>query len=122
MYIIYIFVNYIWYIKILVHAVMYITYMYLWRMSYVDSRFNFHDFGDGFDNLIAHALFCTLESEDVRDMSYGGLRFGSLDKVIKVADLGCLNEGKAWGLGGLEDCSSGRARRAWSSQDEAWRQ
>ena len=72
--------------------------------------------------MITHALSCTLESEDVKDMSYGGLRFGSLDEVIKVDDLGCPNEGKARGLGGLEDCSSGRARRARLSQDETARQ
>ena len=42
--------------------------------------------------------------------------------MIKVDDLGCLNEGKARGLEGLEDYSSGRARTAQSSQDETARQ
>ena len=64
------------------------------HLEFVESRPNSHDYGDGFDHLIAHALSCTLENEDVRDMSYGGLRFGSLDEVIKVDDFGCLNEGK----------------------------
>ena len=55
---------------------------------FVESRANSHEIGDRFDHLIAHALSFTLKSEDVRDMSYGRLRFGSLDEVIKVDDLG----------------------------------
>ena len=78
-----------------------------------------HDISDGFDHLIAHALSCTFKSEDVRDTSYGGLRFGSLDEVMKVNDLGCLNEGKTRILEGFENCSSGRACMARSSHKVA---
>ena len=39
-----------------------------------------------FDHLIAHALSCTLESEEVSVLDYEGLKFGSLDEVIKVED------------------------------------
>ena len=75
----------------------------------VESRANSHDLGDGFDHLIAHALSCTLESENVRDMSYGGLRFGSLDEVIKVDGLGYLNEAKTRKSWRFVGSSSGRA-------------
>ena len=51
------------------------------------SRSNSHDLGDGFDQLIAHVLSCIIESEDERGMRYGGLRFESLDEVIKVDGL-----------------------------------
>ena len=57
--------------------------------------------GDDFEHLIAHTLSCTLESEDVSVIEYGRLKFGSLDEVIKVDDLVCINEGK----GVLEDGS-----------------
>ena len=46
-----------------------------------------HAIGEDFEHLIAHALSYTLESEDVSAMEYGGLKFGSLDEVIKVEDL-----------------------------------
>ena len=36
--------------------------------------------GEEFDHRIAHALSCILESEDMSDMGYGGLQFGSLDE------------------------------------------
>ena len=78
-------------------------------LAYVESRPNSHDFGDRFDLLIAHALSCTLESEDVRDMSYEGLRFGSPDEVIKMDGLGCLNEAKTRRSWRFEGSSSGRA-------------
>ena len=42
--------------------------------------------------MVAHTLSCTLKSEDVSVMSYGGLRFGSLDEVIKEDDLVCLDD------------------------------
>ena len=58
--------------------------------------------GEDFEHLTARAVSCTLESEDVSAIEYGGLKFGSLDKVIKVDDdLVCINEGK----GVLEDDS-----------------
>ena len=46
----------------------------------VESRTNSHEFGDAFDHLVVHVLFCTFERKDVSVMGYGGLKFGSLDK------------------------------------------
>ena len=54
--------------------------------------------------MIAHALSCTVESEDVRGMSYGGLRFGSLDEVIKVDGLEWLDVSKGVLKGGGSTC------------------
>ena len=45
-------------------------------------------------------------------MGYGGLRFGSLDKVIKVDDLVCLDDCK--GVPKLA-CSIGRAKQQQQS-------
>ena len=50
--------------------------------------------GEELDHFITHTLSCTLESEDVSVMSYGGLKFGSLNEVIKVDDLVCLDDRK----------------------------
>ena len=41
---------------------------------------------EDFEHLIAHTLSCTLKFEDVSAI-YRGLKFGSLDEVIKVEDL-----------------------------------
>lgn len=47
-----------------------------------------------FDPLIAHAMSCTLEKEDVSAMRYEKLRFGSLQEVIKKLNLDCLERGE----------------------------
>ena len=51
------------------------------------SSFKSQAIGEEFDNF-------TLESEDVSGIRYGGLMFESLDEVIKVYKLVCLDEGK----------------------------
>ena len=58
-----------------------------------------------FEHIIAHALSGTLESEDVSAMEYWELKFGSIDKVIKVEDLMCFNVCKGVVK---EACSSGQ--------------
>ena len=62
--------------------------------KFVESRVNFHDLGDGFNPLIAHALFCTIKDEVVCAKEYGNIRFGSLDEVIKVNRLEWLDVSK----------------------------
>ena len=41
--------------------------------------------------MVVHTLSCTLESENVSIMGYGGLSFGSLDEMIKVDGLTWLD-------------------------------
>ena len=69
-----------------------------------------HAIGEDFQHLIAHALSCTLESEDVSEMEYRGLKFGSLDEVIKVEDLVCFDNSKGMPKKGLLEWSSSMAR------------
>ena len=69
-----------------------------------------HVIGEDFEHLIAHALSCTLESEDVSAMEYEGLKFGSLDEVIKVEDLVCFDNSKGMSKKGLLEWSSLMAR------------
>ena len=57
-----------------------------------------------FEHIIAHALSCTLENEDVSAMEYWELKFGSIDEVIKVEDLMCFDVCKGVAK---EACSSG---------------
>ena len=79
----------------------------------VESRPNSHEVGDGFHHLVAHALSCTLESEDMSIMGYGGLRFVSLDEVIKVEDLVWLDVSNGVSSGAGSTCRAlwlGRAK------------
>ena len=69
-------------------------------------------------SLNCHTLSCTIKDE-VCAKEYESIYFGSFDEVIKVDALGCLNEGKARRLEGLEGGSSGRACRAQSSHKTA---
>lgn len=57
---------------------------------FVESRANFNEIGDGFDHFVAHALSCTLDSEDVSVMGYGSIYFGSFNEVIHEDDWECL--------------------------------
>ena len=50
--------------------------------------------GEEFDHLIPHALSCTFESKDVSIMTYKGLKFESLDEMIKVEDWVCFDDCK----------------------------
>ena len=56
----------------------------------VEARVNFHDISDSLDHLVAHALSCRIKNDDFCVKEYESICFGSLDKVIKVNDLGCL--------------------------------
>ena len=69
-----------------------------------------HTIGEDFVYLIAHIISCTLESEDVSAMDYGGLNFGSLDEDIKVEDLLCFDNTKGMPKKGLLEWSSSMAR------------
>ena len=40
------------------------------ELKCVKLRVNFYNFGDEFNHLVAHALSCTFESEDVSVMGY----------------------------------------------------
>lgn len=69
-----------------------------------------HAIGEDFEHLIAHTLSCTLESEDVSAMEYGGLKLSTLDEVIKVEDLVCFDNSKGMPKKGLLEWSSSMAR------------
>ena len=69
-----------------------------------------HAISEDFKHLIAHALSCTLDSEDISAMEYGGLNFGSLDELIKVEDLVCFDNSKGMPKKGLLEWSSSMAR------------
>ena len=62
---------------------------------YVELRAKSHEIGDGIDHLVAHALSCTLESEDESVMGYGSICFGSLNEVMNDDELVWLGEDKA---------------------------
>ena len=80
-----------------------------------------HDEGE-FDHLVAYSLACTFENAVVSARKYESICFRSLDEVIKVGDLVCLDEGKGMLMEGFEVCSSGRAWWARSCQAGAARQ
>ena len=60
----------------------------------VEARANFHDLGDNFNHLVAHALSCTNENDDVCAKKYGSICFEPLSEVMKNDDLEWLDEGK----------------------------
>ena len=66
--------------------------------------------GEEFDHLIAHALSCSHESEDVSVMSYGGLKFGLLDEMIIVNGMVYFDNNKGMPKKGLLERSSSLAR------------
>ena len=88
-------------------------------MTAVESSSNSHDLGDGFDLLVVHALSCTIEDDVVCAKEYGSICFGSLDEVIKVDDLGCLNEAKTRKSKAQTNCSTSQASGARSSRSTA---
>ena len=66
--------------------------------------------GEELDHFITHTLSCTLESEDVSVMSYGGLKFGSLDEVIIEDDMVCFGNSKGMPKKRLLEWSSSMSR------------
>ena len=58
----------------------------------VEVRADPYNIGDEFDHLIAYALACTLESEDVNSMGFGRICFGLLNEVIIGDGMTCFDE------------------------------
>lgn len=83
--------------------------------NYVESRPNSRNVNDDFEHLVAQATSWTLESGAESTMSYGVLKFGTLDEVRIGDDLGRVDDEKTTSFEAREACSDSRPSGARSS-------